>query len=219
MDYKQCSLFALFVCFTALAERQRLSANDKQCNLFAVFVCIFRIAERQRLSANDKQCSLFALFVYGHHAGSRCSANNDGFLKEIACGVVNIGARNNNLACFKAHLAGAVADMGDFAVCFDIVAGIDGCYEFDHVICFEQAFIAVALDEKFGCNVAEKGKHVCAVNKISAVMSILRAHAKANGGCDFLFHFMFLRGIIFAKNGLFGQKTKKAPSTQKTPRE
>ena len=107
MDYKQCSLFAVFVCFTALAERQRLSANDKQCNLFAVFVCIFRIAERQRLSANDKQCSLFALFVYGHHAGSRCSANNDGFLKEIACGVVNIGARNNNLACFKAHLAGA----------------------------------------------------------------------------------------------------------------
>ena len=64
MDYKQCSLFALFVCFTALAERQRLSANDKQCNLFAVFVCIFRIAERQRLSANDKQCGLFAVFVY-----------------------------------------------------------------------------------------------------------------------------------------------------------
>ena len=62
-------------------------------------------------------------------------------------------------------------------------------------------------------------QHVCAVNKISAVMSILRAHAKANGGCDFLFHFMFLRGIIFAKNGLFGQKTKKAPSTQKNPRE
>ena len=38
--------------------------NYKQCSLFALFVCIFRIAERQRLSANDKQCSLFALFVY-----------------------------------------------------------------------------------------------------------------------------------------------------------
>ena len=36
----------------------------KQCNLFALFVCIFRIAEKQRLSANDKQCNLFAVFVY-----------------------------------------------------------------------------------------------------------------------------------------------------------
>jgi len=56
-----------FICgvclFYRIAERQRLSANDKQCNLFAVFVCIFRIAERQRLSANGKQCSLFAVFV------------------------------------------------------------------------------------------------------------------------------------------------------------
>ena len=40
------------------------SMDYKQCNLFAVFVCLFRSAERQRLSANDKQCSLFALFVY-----------------------------------------------------------------------------------------------------------------------------------------------------------
>jgi len=56
-----------FICgvclFYRIAERQRLSANDKQCNLFALFVCIFRIAERQRLSANGKQCSLFAVFV------------------------------------------------------------------------------------------------------------------------------------------------------------
>jgi hypothetical protein len=56
--------FICAVClFYRIAERQRLSANDKQCNLFALFVCIFRIAERQRLSANDKQCNLFALFV------------------------------------------------------------------------------------------------------------------------------------------------------------
>ena len=40
------------------------SIDYKQCSLFALFVCIFRIAERQRLSANDKQCNLFALFVY-----------------------------------------------------------------------------------------------------------------------------------------------------------
>ena len=40
------------------------SIDYKQCSLFAVFVCLFRIAERQRLSANDKQCSLFAVFVY-----------------------------------------------------------------------------------------------------------------------------------------------------------
>jgi hypothetical protein len=57
-----------FICgvclFYRIAERQRLSANDKQCSLFAVFVCIFRIAERQRLSANDKQYNLFAVFVY-----------------------------------------------------------------------------------------------------------------------------------------------------------
>ena len=39
MDYKQCSLFAVFVCIFRTAERQRLSANDKQCNLFALFVC------------------------------------------------------------------------------------------------------------------------------------------------------------------------------------
>ena len=74
--------------------------------------------------------------------------------------------------------------MGDLAVSLDVVAGIDGGFEFDHIVGAEEAFVAVLFDEKFSGHVAEEVDHVCAVDEIAAVVGVFCAHANAEHRCN-----------------------------------
>ena len=128
-----------------------------------------------------------ALAVLRRDAGAVRAADHDRLGQHFGRARADVGTRLDDLARFEFHAAGGVADAVDLAVRFDVVARIDRREKLDHVVRAEQTFVAVALDEKLGRNVAEQMHHVRAVNQVSAVVCILRAHAESDQGCDF-FH-------------------------------
>ena len=80
------------------------------------------------------------------------------------------------------------------------------------IISFEKSFVTIKLYKKLCGNITKQRKHVCAVNEISAVMSILRTHTKTDGGCDLVFHKYFLRVIFYSKKALLYNAPKKSNS-------
>jgi hypothetical protein len=87
------------------------------------------------------------LALFGGDAGTGGAANKDAFLEYFGSACADFGEGADNLVGFEFHLAGGIAYMGDFAIGFDIVAGVDRSLEFDHVVCAEETFVAVLFDK------------------------------------------------------------------------
>lgn len=128
---------------------------------------------------NPKELLVVSLTILRSDAGAGSAADENFLFKNIGCGIGDVGASLDDFVSLKAHLARSIANVGNLAVSLDIIASVDGGFELDHVVGAEETFITVLDDEKFGGNVAKKMKHVCTINKISAVMGILCAHANA----------------------------------------
>ena len=120
-----------------------------------------------------------ALAILGSDAGAGGAADEDFLLEYVGGRVADVGTGLDDLVGLEAHLAAGVADMGDFAVGFDIVAGVDGGLEFDHVVGAEETFVAVLDDEELGGDIAKEVEHVGAVDEVSTVVGVLGAHADA----------------------------------------
>ena len=120
-----------------------------------------------------------ALALLGSDAGAGGAAHKDTLLKHLGCTGADFGQGTDNLVSLELHLARGVANVGDFAVGFDIVARIHGGFEFDHVVGAEETFVAVLFDKEFGCHVAKQMDHVGTVNQIAAIVGVLCAHTNA----------------------------------------
>ena len=120
-----------------------------------------------------------ALALFGGDAGAGGAADEDALLEHLGGAGADFRQGADDLVSLELHLAAGVADVGDFAVGFDIVAGIDWGFEFDHVVGAEEAFVAVLLDEEFGGDIAKEVNHVCAINQIAAIVGVFCAHTNA----------------------------------------
>lgn len=117
--------------------------------------------------------------LLGGDAGAGGAGHENLLRQHFGGGVADVGTGLDDLVGLEAHLAAGVADVGDFAVGLDVVAGVDGGFEFDHVVGAEEAFVAVLDDEELGGDIAEEVKHVGAVDEVAAIVCVLGAHADA----------------------------------------
>jgi len=122
---------------------------------------------------------VFALAILGGYTGAGSTANEDFLFKHIGGAGADVGTGLDDLVGLEAHLAAGVANVGDLAISLDVVAGIDGSLEFNHVVGAEETFVAVLDDEKFGGDIAKEVQHVGTVNEVSAIVGVLGAHTNA----------------------------------------
>lgn len=127
---------------------------------------------------------IVALALHGGDTGASGTAHKDALLKHLGSAGADVGTSLNDLVGFEFHLAAGIADMGDFAISFDIVTGIDRSLELNHIIGTEETFVAILLDEKFGGYVTKEVNHVGAINQISTIVGVLGAHADAEHRCN-----------------------------------
>ena len=134
---------------------------------------------------SDTDLFVVTLAVLRGDAGTRGTADKDALFKHFGSTGADFGKGADDLVGLKLHLAGSVADVSDFAVSLNIVAGINGSLEFDHIVSTEKAFIAILFDKEFGSHIAKEMNHVGAINEIAAIVGVFCAHANAEhrGNC------------------------------------
>ena len=90
---------------------------------------------------------LFSLAVLRSYAGSGSSCNYDWLLEEVCSGSADVGSCNYYLSCLELHLSGGVADLGNLAYSLDVVSCVGRSEELYVVVCAEETFVSVKLDD------------------------------------------------------------------------
>ena len=122
----------------------------------------------------------YVLFPFGFlrsNADPLGPADHDRFFQKVGSRRADIRAGGDHLSGFEFHDSGSVADFGDFAGCFDVIAGVGGGQKFYFLIAEEEPLVPVAFDQQFGGHVSEKVDHMGAIHQASAVMGILVRHS------------------------------------------